>query len=224
MIHLLMSETTDSSQVEVKFFKKIGNIPQKIAYIPSKTDFNRKYFKIFQKHYVDLGIKDFCYCDFDQEFAPTSWNILNDADAIYLSGGFTPDFLQNLRSRGVLEQLIKLSLSKPIIGVSAGALIMGKDISILFDDAREGEAAKALQNCNGLNLYPFEFSPHFVKSEIDHLKARSLIVNKAIIACDDISGLILNKKIIEVAGIAHIFQNGTYRTSQDEIVSPTLIR
>jgi hypothetical protein len=60
MMHLLMSETTESNLLEKKLFESIGGVPSTIAYIPSKTDLH--------------------YCDFDQEFHQKNWDILLESD------------------------------------------------------------------------------------------------------------------------------------------------
>lgn len=147
MTFLLMSKTTVGSHIELEFFKECGAIPKSVAYIPSKTDPSRKYFSKVQNHYENLGIDEIQYCDLDEEFNPGTFDLIRSSDAIYLAGGFTPYFLQTLQARDAISLLKSLSKTKPIIGVSAGALIMGPDLSVLFDDPTEGEGARSLRAC-----------------------------------------------------------------------------
>jgi len=213
MIHLLMSETTEFTKVEQSFFSALGGVPESFAYIPSRTDSERRYFSKYQKHFVGLGVKNFTYCDFDQEFSQKSWDILESSSAIYLSGGFTPSFLETLQKRNVLPLLIGMAKTKPLIGVSAGALIMGKDISILNEDPHEGPATKNLQNLSGLGLYSFEFWPHFGRKsgDAEYLKHRSEKNKNVILSCDDFGGVIIDDKNIRCVGDAHTFESGSYK-------------
>lgn len=215
-----MSETTNSTIVEKRFFEVLGKTPKSIAYIPSKTDPQRLYFSRFQKNFNSLGVANFQYCDFDQEIAASSWDTLDSSSGVYLSGGFTPAFLESLKSKGVLAALASFSKTKPVVGVSAGALIMGQNISILNDDPCEGEASRALGAMEGLKLYSWDFWPHFGKNKADseRLKARSLNLNKTILSCDDFSGLILNDGKVRAVGTAHVFRNGTHQIFKDQEV------
>jgi dipeptidase E len=218
MALLLMSKTTDATRIERAFFRVAG-VPQTLAYIPSKTDSTRKYFSIVQNHYLALGIKEIRYCDLDQEFNSITLDSIRSSDAIYLAGGFTPYFLEVLRSRQAISLIRELNRTCPIIGVSAGALILGRNLSILFDDSIEGTAAKALSSADGIGLYDFEFWPHFGRLEADEVRLKnrsSAYQNQRIIGCDDLSGLIVGENEIRVVGRAHVFFRGNHQLCQDE--------
>lgn len=164
-----------------------------------------------------MGVKDFRYCDFDQEFSAESWKILSDSACAYLSGGFTPYFLETLKAKGVIDGLREFSATKPIIGVSAGAIIMGKDITILNESSTEGAATLALGSSAGIGLYSHHFYPHFRNSdeEIQQLLNRSDREERPIIACNDHSGLLIDGSKIQVIAEAHVFAQGTQRLVND---------
>jgi peptidase E len=218
MAILLMSKTTNETCVEQEFFQVAG-VPQILAYIPSKTDNTRKYFSIVQSHYLSLGVKEVRYCDLDKEFSSNTLNSIRSSDVIYLAGGFTPYFLEVIHLRQVAPLIRDFSLSKSVIGVSAGALILGQNISILFEDPSEGSAAKALANINGIGLYDFEFWPHFGRFETDEIQMmKRSVINKnlQIIGCDDFSGLIVANNYIRTVGSAHFFFRGKYQIYRDQ--------
>lgn len=216
-----MSETTTSTEVENEFFKTIGCIPRSLAYIPSKTDSQRKYFSRFRRHFLDLGVRDVWYCDFDQEYSDERWRLLTASACVYLSGGFTPAFLETLQNRGVLDFLKGTSDTKPIIGVSAGAIIMGKDITILKDSPTEGPATLALADTSGIGLFEFHFFPHFNNEgdETQKLVTRSRHEERPIVACDDQSGLVVGDANLRAIGKADIFVRGTHRSVKDSAIA-----
>lgn len=187
-----MSQTIYDNSIENYFFKSIGHLPYSMTYIPSKTDVTRKYFKIIKDHFTEIGIAEIHYCDFDKEYSQHSLELLKKSKCIYLSGGITPYFLEQLQKREVLGELRDLAIGgTPIIGVSAGALIMGKNLDILLDDPEEGEATRSMINRQGLGLYDFEFWPHFGQNKNDELRLRARCSNNGIkiFGSDDQSGL-----------------------------------
>lgn len=189
---LLMSKTSIDNPIEQYFFKSIGKFPTSITYIPSKTDATRKYFEKIKDHFTKIGITEVSYCDFDMEYSNHSLTILKKSECIYLSGGKTPYFLEQLQKRKIKDTLIHLAENGcPIIGVSAGALIMGNNLDILLDDPEEGKATISMANKQGVGLFDFEFWPHFGKNKEDEsrLRVRSVNTGIKIFGSDDQSGL-----------------------------------
>lgn len=225
MTFLLMSKTTEESLIELEFFNECGAVPNSVAYIPSKSDPSRKYFSKIENHYKGVGVAEVRYCDLDEEFSPATFDLIRSSDAIYLAGGFTPYFLRILQSRNALPFLKNCSITKPIIGVSAGALIMGPDLHVLFDDPAEGEAAKALRASKGLGIYDFEFFPHFGRHENDSKKltTRSQLTGRVTVGCDDSSALIIGDSGARAVGKLHLFSQGKMDVVQDSFLSKTTL-
>ena len=207
---LLMSMTLSENPIEKFFFERVGKLPSSIAYIPSKTDPTRKYFEKIKDHFLKIGVQEITYCDFDLECSSHSLEILHKSECVYLSGGMTPYFLAQLQKNNILEELIKLAkIGRPIIGVSAGALIMGKNLDILQDDQDEGDDTREMTNRQGLGLYNFEFWPHYGSHPNDEsrLRTRNFEIGIKIIGCDDLSGLMKVGNKWTTFGITNVFDS-----------------
>lgn len=205
-----MSKTLNENPIEQCFFKRIGRHPSSIAYVPSKTDTTRKYFEKIKDHFIAIGVPEVSYCDFDMEYSHLSLNKLQKAECIYLSGGFTPYFLEQLQKHDLLANLTyRAQEGCPIIGVSAGALIMSKSIDILIDDPLEGKATQGMADRKGLGLFDFEFWPHYGRNVGDEsrLRQRNTSTGIKIIGCDDQSGFMRTGNEWSVYGATTIFDN-----------------
>ncbi|HLE12273.1 MAG TPA: Type 1 glutamine amidotransferase-like domain-containing protein [Bacteriovoracaceae bacterium] len=214
-----MSKMTGSTNIGKRFFHELGRTPKRVAYIPSESDFDRQYFQKTQEQYKLLGVETILYCDVDKEFSISIVDAMFNAEVIQLSGGFTPYFLNNLRNRGLIKPLAEYGSEQGcLIGVSAGALIMGKDLAILLEDQEEGNATRELENIGGLGLYDFEFYPHFGRSDSDFekLQTRSSLMKNTIIACNDQSGIILgeNSNLIAINEV-QVFKSGIHQIFED---------
>lgn len=214
-MHLLMSKT-QNILVETTFFTKLGFVPKTMAYIPSKSDSQKKYFNLTEDYYKKIGVSRVLNCDLDLSYSPQVWDSISSADIIYLSGGFTPYFLSTLKKVNGIE--ILTNLNKPLIGVSAGALIMGSSFKLLFDDPDEGPPLKLMADSSGMKLYNFEFWPHFGRRAKEHeiFIEKSKKWNRTILACDDESGIIIDGKMAFAVGHVHQFRNGTYKLNKHD--------
>ncbi len=105
--------------------------------------------EILNMNYFDID--DFCNLDKIEK--------IFKSDVIYLSGGNTYYFLNNLRKRYLITRLRKyVKNGGYIIGLSAGAIMMSKDISAAqFGD----EDIVGLSNLSSLDLVDFDFMPHW---------------------------------------------------------------
>ena len=128
-----------------------------IAYIPSMSDYSREYFVRTKMFYDTFGAKDLFYVDVDEEYRQSNDELVRAADIIHLSGGKITSFASNLYKRGY-DRLLEGSLrcGKLLIGVSAGAIIMGPDLSI----ANIYEKDEGIERPRGLNFVNFHFAPH----------------------------------------------------------------
>ena len=83
--------------------------------------------------------------------------ILSEADAVFLSGGEVEDgivWLKNAGLDGLLTDLYRGG--KPFIGVSAGCIMMGRNL--VHWDAEGDDSTASLFPC--LNFVPFTFDTH----------------------------------------------------------------
>lgn len=162
-----------------------------LGYIPSQTDRNRIYFRKSKAFFSSIGVTDFVYFDVDEEYDSRLIDELLSCDGLYLSGGNTFSFLNRLKEHGMIESIRSMvEAGKPVIGVSAGAIMMANTIKIAeFIDEND----IGLKELSALGLVPFEFMPHWGKqrSQLEELEGYSNGTGHSIYACFDGDGIIL---------------------------------
>lgn len=178
----------------------IGGQSFRLAYIPSRTDKERLYFEKGKPELKSLGVNDFFYFDADEEFVESKMEEFKRCDGIFLSGGNTYQFLKNLKERNIVSNIKEMvNEGKPLIGVSAGSMIMSKSIKIAaFHDKNEVQ----LTELNGLELVGFEFMPHWnrEKNQIDKLLEYSVLQEESIYTCHDGDGIVIDDDKIKFYG------------------------
>jgi dipeptidase E len=206
-----LSDVSNNNPALVSKIRKIlSPKPFRLAYVPSRTDNQRTYFEKGKHELKRLGVTDFLYFDIDQEFDEFKLEDFKRCDGIFLSGGNTYLFLKNLQDRNMIG-LIRgmVQEGKPLIGVSAGSIIMSSSIKIAaFHDENEA----GLENLNGLELVEFEFMPHWSRLEKDQasLLDYSTLQDETIYTCNDGDGIVLMGDDIEFYGDIHKIQKGEF--------------
>ena len=197
---------TEIDEAALKLFD--SSKPQ-IAYIPSQSDFERKYFSEKVEWYKQFGITDLLYFDIDKEYDEGKIEELFSCNGIFLSGGNTYYFLNNLKNRNFFT-LLRDYVEKGgvLIGVSAGSIIMSKtiDITTLHDENNTN-----LKDYSSLGLVNFDFFPHLNWNKEKYLsdileyskKSKSVIY-----ACSDGDGIIVNGDNMQFFGKVLKIQNG----------------
>lgn len=207
-----MSDTTSSLDVEKQFFQQLTVKPKSLSYLPANSEKNLKEFKKISIHFGKLDVEEFNYCPLNQGNHKTILESIFQSDLLYFSGGEVTTFLKTLQEIGLFQALKDKLQNITIIGVSAGAMVLGKDISIMSKDPNEMEIYKTLSNDLGAGLYPFEFFPHFdpspnmIKGLIVRSKFLSEKSNRSIVAIGEKSGIAINTKYTFVYGQAHVFK------------------
>lgn len=99
---------------------------------------------------------------------------LADYDAVYICGGNTYFILNRLRKTGLASSLKRYVLSGGLyIGVSAGSIIAGQDISIAGWGSEGDPNDIKLKNLSGLRLTNITIFPHYkanLRNEIEEFK------------------------------------------------------
>ncbi|MBT2636927.1 Type 1 glutamine amidotransferase-like domain-containing protein [Bacillus sp. ISL-39] len=198
---VLLSDLRNMNHTLISKIKNvIGGQSFRLAYIPSRTDKERWYFEKAKPEFSKLGITDFFYFDVDEDFELSQLEEFISCDAIFLSGGNTYHFLKNLKEQNIVKYIKKMvDEGKPLIGVSAGSIIMSKLIKIAaFHDENEVQ----LNELSGLGLVDFEFMPHWNREsdQLDELLKYSLIQEESIFTCDDGDGIVIEGDEIEFYG------------------------
>ncbi len=192
------------------FFNFFEN-PPKIGYIPSCSDLDRFYYRKQKEWYDNIGENELFYFDLDKEFDDSKTEELLSCDAIFLSGGDTRYFLNNIRKRGFIEKLRDFtSRGGVLIGASAGSIIMTPNIDITELD--HGHNTKKLEDMSALKLVDFEFFPHLdeinIKEAINYSKKKRGIVY----ACEDGDGIIVNNEEVIFFGKVLKIEGGNITT------------
>jgi len=175
----------------------------KLTYIRSRSDKTRKYYNATTESLKKYGDFNFVYFDSDEEFnEDLVEEVFETSDIIFLSGGNTFYFLNNLKKRNLISKLKDfISRGGWLFGLSAGAIIMSEDISIAYHC---DENNINLNDLSSLNLVDFEFMPHWDESEYDRcfedLKEHSKVKKKDICLCNDGDGIIVNGDVITFYG------------------------
>lgn len=198
---VLLSNLDGLNQTLIQRLKKIINKDSfTVGYIPSQTDRKRKYFHKSKAFFSSIGVTDFLYFDVDEEYSDHLIDKLLICDGICLSGGNTFSFLHSLKMRDLIKIIRRMVESgKPLIGVSAGAILMANSINIAkFIDVN----TNGLDELNALGLVPFEFLPHWddEQSRFEQLKQYSKTTGNKIYACFDGDGIIVVDDIVEEYG------------------------
>ncbi len=128
------------------------------------------------------------YIDVEDEYTKDYDKILRESDIVHLSGGMVNSFAANLYKRKydvLLKEAVKDG--KLLIGVSAGALIMGPDLEItkVYEKVQSNEYQK------GMNIVNFVLVPH-----IDNVreKLNNININYELKECKDSDILYINDK------------------------------
>lgn len=186
----------------------------KIAYIPSQSDLERKYFNEKVEWYKQFGITDLLYYDIDKEYDEGKKDKLLACDGIFLSGGNTYYFLNNLKNLNFLP-LLRNYVKKGgvLIGVSAGSIIMSEtiDITTLHDENSTG-----LKDYSSLGLVNFDFFPHLNWNKEKYLKdvvEYSKTSKSVIYACNDGDGIIVDGDNMQFFGEVLKIEHGDITTA-----------
>jgi dipeptidase E len=150
--------------VNAGLFDALKDTNQRILYIPSESDASRRYFRKCVDYYGYLGFSDVIYFDLGMEYDPKRLEEVSPFDVIHLSGGRTAPFLRSIAAKGFAARLNQhLSKGGIIVGVSAGAMILGTHV---FAD---GADPSGKQTQPGLRVLSFDILPHFDDSEAQQM-------------------------------------------------------
>ena len=206
-------QVSGKTQVDEASLTLFASKEPKIAYIPSQSDFEKKYFNEKVEWYKQFGITDLLYFDVDKEYDEGKMDELLSCNGIFLSGGNTYYFLNNLKNRNLLPILRDyVEKSGVLIGVSAGSIIMSPTINIttLHDENTIG-----LKDYFSLNLADFDFFPHLNWNKEQYLRdivEYSKTSKSVIYACNDGDGIIINDNDMQFFGEVLKIENGEITT------------
>ena len=188
---LLLSNTRNNTNKEViEQLKSWIDVSGKIAYFSASPDPSRKYFSEISDwfKYV-IGLNSLFYLDANSPAREIAG--LQNATAVFLSGGNTYHLLQALRDTGAAELIHQLAITTgiPIIGVSAGGICLTRDIRAARDENDIG-----VTNYKGLGLVNFGFYPHYIPEETEPSEIHTFMeltnINE-VLALPEYSGIVV---------------------------------
>ena len=134
----------DSFNIDKKFSELIGN--KKMLYIPlARKPPYESCLEFINSNFNPHGVKDIKMIESTKELANLE---LDEYGGIYVGGGNTFKLAEELKHANFLKKLKKyLSMGGIIMGSSAGAVLLGKNIKTSQD-----EVSSHLTNLDGFNL------------------------------------------------------------------------
>lgn len=207
---ILLSDFTENDNVNLKLKMREIFLDKKhtISYIPSMSDRKLKYFEKAKRNLSKYGNFNFNYFDIDDFCNVDKIEKIFKSEIIYLSGGNTYYFLNNLKKRYLITRLRKyVENGGHIIGLSAGAILMSKDIS----SAKFGDVdIVGLSDLSSLALVDFDFMPHWNQDSnyLGDLKEYSKNTGNTIYACNDGDGIIVIDNRVHFYGDIKMIKQG----------------
>ncbi len=192
---------------------KLSMLPSpKVTFIPSYSYDADIDFYNFVMRFSKLGIKRFINFPIDSPFDTVLLAEAFTSDIIYLDGGNTYYFLNQLRKSKILPLLKEFAKKGGILaGLSAGAIIMTPNINTAgfppFDCDINDER---LRNFDALGLVPFEIFPHYKNSKRYNLSLQEYSKESGndVLGCADGNGIIIDGQRVTVTKQITIFSNG----------------
>ena len=193
-----VSPLTDA--LDARLLELLPEPRSRIGYIPSAPDRNQIWFRQRERHYERLGVS-LQFFGVEEGFDAAALGQLLRLDAIHLSGGNTFRFLYWLRERGLMAELQRyVANGGVLIGVSAGAILMTRDIgsSTVCGDA----PYPGLRDNAGLGLVDFAVLPHFDHSATQYaaLDQLALSFGDRAFGLPDGAGIVVDGSRVELIG------------------------
>lgn len=114
----------------------------------------------------------------------------NKADVLVFGGGNVNYLLGWIKKSGLKEMLPELLKTKVYVGISAGSMVIARNISLSSANILYYEQTGDLKNTKGLGFVGFEIMPHlnskgFPKVRLDYLQKFTEKTPRAFFAIDD---------------------------------------
>lgn len=170
-----------------------------IGYIASSPDPDLAYFKVTKAFYASLGIQEVTYLDLEDGYSNDGLVSSLSKTMIHLSGGNTYRFLYWIKQRNVDKHLVQVAANgTPIIGVSAGALLLTPSIvtAAVCGDVNDIQ----IRDFSALNIAPILLYPHAKQDSTERNNALSICreYNVPAFLCKDSDAIvILNREVFE---------------------------
>ncbi len=163
-----------------------------VAFIPTAANVeeDKSWMEEDIEDFKKAGVKEVIMVDIENLKKDEWLPILESSDVICLGGGNTYHLLNWVRKSGLIGELKELLETRLYVGISAGSIIAGPDVSyseVFFPEEEKGE----LTDLSGLNYAPFiRVVPHYLSLLFSNKKDKDILdlskkLNYPIYAIDD---------------------------------------
>ena len=196
-------------KLDREVLRLIEGTARRIGYLTSAPDPARRFFAAKQAYYAQVGAIDLIYFD-PEDLTAGAVDALLACDAVHPTGGDTRGYLARLNRAALIVPLRAFALSgKPLIGTSAGAILMTPSIAV---DALFAAVIPAdTPDQAALGLVPFEFFPH-LQAYPGHLQTLTDYSQnnggRPIFAAPDGDGILVENGVARALGSIVEIRNG----------------
>lgn len=204
---LLTSAGISNKLIENALFELVGKKPEdtSVVFIPtaSNVEMGDKswlikdllYFK--NKKFKSIYIVDISAVS-EKIWKPQ----FETADILFFEGGNTYHLMEWINKSGLVSLLPEFLKTKVYVGVSAGSMVLGKDLALKISQDVYEEDLDRVEDMAGLNFVDFYFLPHlnssFKNTNENFIKEAAAGMPEKIYVMDDNSALKINNGNAEV--------------------------
>ena len=208
---LLLSSNGFSNQaIANALFELVGKKPEEtsLVFIPTASNVEMGHKDWFIDDLINIKKQNFkSVAITDISAVPENiWRPqLEEADVLFFGGGCTYRLMCWINESGLAKLLPEMLKSKVYMGLSAGSMITGPDLSLRLSKAIYGEEAEK-NSMAGLGLVDFYFlphlnNPHFAARIEANLKGAMKEITRKTYVLDDQSALkVIDGKVEHVGG------------------------
>ncbi len=188
---ILLSGVDTSDNIEaLKYIKEKYPKLKKVCYIPAEVQDSegemKQALKDFKKY---VKATRFEIAVLENENAASIKKKIETSDILFLGGGNTFHFFDNIKKKGLLTAFKKhLKNKKMIIGLSAGGIVLTPSLMMACFPSKDADECNVQRkDFKALNLLPFEVCPHYKSSKnmIKDLLAYSSLHNPPLYGIKD---------------------------------------
>jgi dipeptidase E len=197
---------TQAKEIDDLYGKTVG-AGAKVLYIPiawTKPEQFNSCLDWFENYYARFDFDIEMLTDLDD----VKYSFLEKFDSIYIGGGNTFALLKTLKESNFVEVLNAfIDSGRAVYGGSAGAIVLGKDISTAFIGNQTDENKVQLTDFTGLNVSNgYSIKAHYEKEE-DVVKKFSIENNTPVLNIPEEGGVFIDGNKMTLVGNVEIIDS-----------------
>ena len=197
---------TQAKEIDDLYGKTVG-VGAKVLYIPiawTKPEQFNSCFEWFKKSYARFDFEIEMLTDLNS----VDHSFLEEFDSIYIGGGNTFALLKTLKETNFIDSLYKfIDSGRPVYGGSAGAIVLGENISTAFIGNQTDENKVQLTDFSGLNVCNgYSIKAHYER-EVEVVKKFSAEHNTPVLNIPEDGGVFIEGDKMTLVGNVEIIHN-----------------